>query len=625
MQRFTHILAPNERMARPEHMLFVDTETRPVRVDDMFTRQDFHLGVACYWRQRRDGDPDKYEWLEFIDIHTFWDWCLKKALSNTILYLVTHNLAFDLMVLQCFQQVPLRGWRFLFQVEQGGCRLFKWGYPTKELTTWLAESKPIVEFTGKRWSKTVLMMDNTNLFRGKLADWGTDLAFPKLEMPDYSAPDSKWWPYCRRDVEIMLRLWSEWFTFLDEHKLGSFKPTIASQAFSAFRHGYMHHSIQIHTLQNAVDLEREGYFGGRTEAFWVGSRADGPFYCLDVNSMYPYVMLENLYPIRLVGMGESTSTARLATLLKTRGVIARVALDVAQPVFPIKQEGKNIYPVGEFTTVLTTPELEYALQRGWIRKIERYATYRMAPIFQSYVTYFYALKQQYGESGDTLRRNLVKLLLNALYGKFGQRGYQDRIIGTADPAKIEVIHGYNRAKKCPFTLYTAGGIVLEQTRTGEGFNSLVAIAAHVTAYARLYLWSLIERAGRRHVLYCDTDSLIVDQDGYIALSHLVAPDQLGSLKVEGPESILEIYAPKDYLFGCRRVRKGIPVDATDLGDNTFDVETWPGLLTQLAGGTRDTYYNRNVVKHLSYDVDWGVLQGDGWIEPYHFGVTPLNF
>jgi hypothetical protein len=606
-------------------MLFVDTETRPERVDGMFTRQTFHLGVACYWRHRRDGDPDTHEWLEFTDIGAFWDWALRKALANTILYLVTHNLAFDLMVLQCFPQVPRRGWRFLFQVEQGGCRLFKFGLPTKKLTAWLADGNNIAKFTGKRWSKTLLAMDDTNLFKGKLAEWGKDLGFPKLQMPDYSAPDSEWWPYCHTDVEIMLRLWAQWFLFLDEHKLGAFKPTLASQAFSAFRHGYMHHSIQIHTVQKAVDLEREGYFGGRTEAFWVGSRADGPFYYVDVNSMYPYVMLTKQYPIRLVGMGESTSISRLSTLLKTRGVIARVSLDVTQPVYPIKSEGKNIYPAGEFTTVLTTPELAYALQRGWITQIDRYATYRIAPIFDSYVTYFYALKQEYGAAGDNLRRNLVKLLLNALYGKFGQRGYQDKIIGTADPEKVEVIHGYNRTKKCGFTIYTAGGIVLEQTRIGEGFNSLVAIAAHVTAYARLYLWSLIERAGHRHVLYCDTDSLIVDQVGYKALTDLIEPDRLGYLKADGPERILEIYAPKDYVYGGRRVRKGIPVDAQDLGDNTFDVETWPGLLTQLAGGKRDTYYNRNVVKHLSYDVDWGTLQGDGWIEPYHFGVTPLNF
>lgn len=624
MKRFAHILQANERDSRPQDMVFVDTETRPERIDGAFTRQNFHLGVACYWRRRHDGDADKREWLQFTAVSAFWDWCLKKSRSNNVLYLVTHNLAFDLMVLQGFPQMSGRGWKFLFQVEQGGCRLFKWGYPTKALATWLADGKHICDFKGKSWGKTVLMMDNTNLFRGKLADWGKDMAFPKMKMPKYTSPDSEWRPYCTRDVEIMLRLWEQWFPFLDEHKLGNFKPTLASQAFSAFRHGYMHHDIQIHTNTRATDLEREGYFGGRTEAFWVGKRQDGPFYYLDVNSMYPYVMFNEQYPIRLVGMGDTTTTTRLATLLRTRGVMARVALDCTEPVFPVKSEGKNVYPTGQFTTVLTTPELAYALQRGWIQKIDRYAVYRMAPIFESYVTYFYALKQQYGALGDTLRRNLVKLLLNALYGKFGQRGYTDRIIGTADPAKVEIIHGYNAHLKCPFTLYTAGGVVLESTQTGEGFNSLVAIAAHVTAYARLYLWSLIEAAGRGHVFYCDTDSLIVDGAGYSALEHVLDKDWLGWLKLEGTAKSLAIKAPKEYSFGDKVVRKGVSVDARDMGDDTFEMETWPGLLNQLVGGKTDTYYNRNVVKHLTYNVDWGVLGGDGWVTPFHFGVTEMD-
>lgn len=625
MKRVAHALQPNAETARPQTMVFVDTETVPTRVDDMFTQQVFRLGVAHYWRLRRDGAPDKHEWLQFQDIGTFWDWMLKKAMANSTLYLIAHNLSFDAMVLQMFPQVPRRGWRFLFQHESGSTRLFKWGLPSKQLNAWLADGHPIQEFHGKKWSKSLLMLDNCNIFGGSLEKWGVSLGFPKLTMPIYSAPDNEWLPYCKKDVEIMLRLWQEWFPFLDEHNLGTFHSTIGSQAFSGFRHAYMHNRIEIHTVEDAIKLERSSYLGGRTEPFFVGTVSSMDLFKLDVNSMYPYVMREHTYPTHLQAVGSGLSIHDAQKTITRYGMIATVKCDISEPVFPVKQGGKNIYPVGELTTTLTTPEIQYALTRGWIREIGAYAIYRMRPIFKWYVDYFYTLKARYDLAGDTLRRSLVKLLQNSLYGKFGQVGYQDRIIGTADPEIIAVSQGYDIAKHCYITIYTAGGIVIEQRREGEGYNSLVAIPAHVTAYARLYLWSLIQTAGRAHVFYVDTDSLIVDRAGFDNLHAYLDPGQLGSLKVEDTATSMKIQAPKDYIFGDKVVKKGVTLGALALGDDTFEIETWPGLLSHLASGKTDTFYNRNVVKHLSYDVDWGTLQGDGWIEPFTFGVTPLEF
>ena len=625
MKRITHTLRKNERETRPQYMVFFDTETIPRRTSKADTTQDFRLGVACYWRHRRDEKPDTREWLEYTDVGAFWDWVLGKSTAHTVLYMIAHNLAFDALVVRMFPELPRRGWRFLFQHESGHTRLFKWGMPTRELTAWLGEGKHIKDFEGKRWTKTILMMDNCNLFGGSIEDWGDDLKFPKLKRPPYDADNALWWPYCRRDVEIMVRLWEEWFPFLDEHHLGAFRTTIGSQAFGAFRHGYMHNKIEIHTDAEAIALERDAYLGGRTEPFFVGRVEGQDLYKLDVNSMYPYVMNVHWYPSRLAGIGLTITPDALRTLLDKYGVTARVLLTPTLPVFPVKQDGKNVYPVGEFVTTLSTPEIAYALDRGWVKEVHAYATYRTRPLFYWFTEALYALKVQYGEDNDPLRRNLVKLLLNSLYGKFGQLGYQDRIIGTADPEAISVSHGYDRARRCNLTIYTAGGLVIEQIRTGEGYNSFVAIAAHVTAYARLYLWSLIERAGRRNVYYCDTDSLIVTQAGYDALADGIDPVRLGFLKVEERGQSLEIRAPKDYDFAGHTVRKGIPGKAVEVDPDTFDVETWPGLISHLAGGNIDTFHNCHVTKTLTYGVDWGELQPDGWVTPYELGPRPLLF
>lgn len=625
MRRFTHLLAANSRVTRPERMVFVDTETDPqppVRGD---IRQEFKLGVAHYWRHRRDGEADQQEWFEFTQIPAFWDWCLKKPSSHSPLYLVAHNLAFDVLVLRMVHELPARGWKHSYMVNQKGARMIQWGYPTAEFSAWLKSGKARQEHKGERWVKTILMLDNLNLFPDKLEEWGKVVGFPKLPMPDTTAPRADWFTYCHRDVEIMLELWQSHFAFLDEENLGTFKPTQAAQAFTGYRHAYMDHAIEIHTNSRAIDLERSAFFGGRTEPFWIGKREDGEFYYLDVNSLYPHVMKGNSYPARLVGIDSGLSVPDLSKMLKRFGVIASVDLDEHDAVFPLRENKRNVYKCDPCTLSLTTPELLYALERDWILKVRDYAMYKMAPIFETYVDHFYALKVKYAQEGNLLRKKQVKLFLNSVYGKFGQHGYEDVLLGGCDPRLVEIREWIELQTGIVHTDYCLGGTKTTQCQKGEAFNSFVAIPAHVAAYGRLHLWALIERAGRGHVFYVDTDSLIVDRCGYDALAHLVDPDRLGYLKVEGVAGSLEIRARKAYTFGEKRVEKGITEKAEYLGNNTYRIELWPGLKAHLEAGQTDTYHNHIMVKHLTYSVDWGVVEWDGWIRLYKAGATPLLF
>ncbi|GAH16471.1 unnamed protein product, partial [marine sediment metagenome] len=80
-------------------------------------------------------------------------------------------------------------------------------------------------------------------------------------------------------------------------------------------------------------------------------------------------------------------------------------------------------------------------------------------------------------------------------------------------------------------------------------NSVPAISAHVTDYARLYLWKLIQIADIVNCFYCDTDSLIVNEKGYKNLSKFMDKDRLGWLKVEDVSSCVDIRGAKNYTFG----------------------------------------------------------------------------
>jgi len=61
----------------------------------------------------------------------------------------------------------------------------------------------------------------------------------------------------------------------------------------------MKEKIYIHDQVTTSEFEREAYFGGRVECFRLGNFTDEFFYNIDVNSMFPSVMKENLYPVKL--------------------------------------------------------------------------------------------------------------------------------------------------------------------------------------------------------------------------------------------------------------------------------------------------------------------------------------
>lgn len=74
-------------------------------------------------------------------------------------------------------------------------------------------------------------------------------------------------------------------------------PTIPSLAFSIFRSSY-NKEENIHQLSGKIDKDiRSGYTGGSTDMFIPKNPLGTNIHVYDVNSLYPSVMVNNLYPI----------------------------------------------------------------------------------------------------------------------------------------------------------------------------------------------------------------------------------------------------------------------------------------------------------------------------------------
>ncbi len=274
-----------------------------------------------------------------------------------------------------------------------------------------------------------------------------------------------------------------------------------------------------------------------------------------------------------------------------------------------------MFPVGNFVTVLHAAELSYALTHGHIRQVLDVAIYRKGTIFKDYIDYFYNRKLAAETAGDRVSRHQAKILMNALYGKFGQREVVSKTVPNISDTPYGRVVGYSEALHQTVEVVALGTTMQVSYPGGESTYSSPAIAGAVTAYARMYLWSLIEMCGRENVYYMDTDSLMSTDRGLAALSAYLDPHKLGMLKDEGQADQVIIRGCKDYQFGAETKHKGVPKRAIESDPNTWVYQQPRGAKSWANEGfpTGAVWYTRTKTRRSAYDK--GVVQIDGSVLP----------
>lgn len=592
MKRFPHYLRPNKSQEQPHSVIYVDTETLPRTVAPGTTEHHLRFGWACYERTRRARNWVAPDWHRFEVAGDFWSWLEARTRGHTRVYVFAHNWSFDACVLDAFGILRARGW---------------------ELKRAIIESPPVI-LTWRRDRVTIEMLDTLNWWRMPLAAIGESLGIPKLTMPPMDASAEVWDTYCRQDVEILRVALHHWWGFLLDHDLGGFARTLAGQAIRAYRHRFMDSPILIDDDASALKLGREAYHGGRVEAFRLGHVA-GPVHCLDVNSMYPFVMRDREYPAALTRRIRRVSVSDLRKWITRYCLVARVEILTKRNRFAHLIDGRTCFPVGRFFESLTTPDLADALEHDEIVSVGECAIYDRAPLFSRFVSELYALRLEATERGDTVQRWLIRILLNSLYGKFGQKGTVWETRGKPEDDIVRVWREYDCESGTERLLRSFGGIKQEKLRDEEARESHPAIAAHVTAYARAYLWDLFERVKPGRVFYCDTDSLMVDDDGMAKLTDDLDEKLLGRLHHEWTTPWVEIHGAKDYRTLDKTVCKGVRKKARWIDSSTVEQEQWSSLPGLVWAGQLTAPTTVLMTKHLSRAYTKGKVAPGGIVSP----------
>lgn len=593
MGRFNHVLGTNKTLEFPRNWCFVDTETREHIKSGNVKFQTFRLGVACYVRDGRKGHAAQEYWHEFTSVSQFWDCVIAASECDRKFVVIGYNMGFDFRVLAGFRELTQRG------------------YVPKVM--FIGQFCLILQFT--RGKHTILVIDAMNYFRGTLEQWGDMLGLDKIVVNFKRVSDKRLFAHCRRDVEILKRLWETWREFLTENDLGHFSPTSASQALTAFRHKFMSQKIYIHGYEPAVDLERDAYFGGRTECFFVGRKSDGPYYKLDVNSMYPAMMVKLPVPIKFIRMYRWATLGMLKKAIKRWAVVADVVIETDRRCYPVRNKEMLFFPIGKFRTCLCGPELALALRYGDIVSVDRMAVYRKRVVFDRFVKGMMKIRRQYKRAGNKVFTEMTKRTMNSLYGKFGQRNLQWEYLGhfpniddgtwtVCDSETLE-----HHQERCVF------GHFYREVGKKEAYHSFPAIAGYITSAARVYLWRLICRAGLSHVFYCDTDSLIVDRTGHRRLQLACDAKKLGKLKVEYRTQNLRIESPKDYSTDKETHVKGVTKGAVEVSPGVFEYWRWEGVAGAIRTQHLDCVYMHKTQKVLGREYLKGHVSASGVVSP----------
>lgn len=594
--RKQHKLEPTKSTYIPKRFIFFDTETHQVQIDQDTKHQVFKLGYAVYCQRQPNGELEIIRDLEFRTFRTLWNWVSGICYRKSATYLVAFNIVFDLTVMRAFQMLPTLGW---------------------ELKSFYSKSKVSI-FRWKKSGARLIGLDCSNLFPGKLDDLGISLGMPKLKIDFNTTSDQELMTYCKHDVEIMRKGFESWFTFLTDNKCGSFRPTVASTAFNTWRHKHLKEIVHIHNDKLALELERESYKGGRTEVLFQGFLQEDKYYYLDINNMYGFVLQNYEFPARLWNSRDDGDPWRLAFKLKKYCCIARVVLEVSESVYPFTYNDHTCYPTGFLEVTLTTPELKLAITKGWLREVKAVSWYRKERLFESYIKDFRSLRKHYQDQDQDIYEKIVKLLINGLYGKFGQKKITQKKIGECDPNVFLREMVFDKVKKEYFDQIWLGGTIFSEHTEGEAYHSFPAIASHVTAYARLYLNWFVKQVPPGCVFYMDTDSLIVNQRGFNALKFYIDPTKIGMLKVELTSSWLEINAPKDYAMEGRIRSKGIKPNAVKLDHNKYEQWQWPSLAGIVRFNRGNPYTMKRIIKRKTGIIHSGQVLSSGWVQPFHF-------
>jgi len=346
-----------------------------------------------------------------------------------------------------------------------------------------------------------------------------------------------YYKYLGLDVISLFEICKSFEKYLE---IDFFPLTLASLSMYLYRRHFQRY-ILFKPRPVVDEFISKAYAGGRVECFRPGQHE--LINTFDINSLYPSVMRNTKFPIG--------TPVRALTFHPDKIGVYHVHFNQENKSIPPLLWEKNERNGLEFVYYgegyFFDPEIRLALENGVkIEIINGYIWIRSVYLFRDFVDHYYNLRMQ-NEKG-TAMNYICKILLNALYGKFGQKENKSVLRRLDHKQMMELISRKENSVR-PYDIEKS---LFEVTEPRPVSHRIINLAAQVTCLARTKLNSEIIKHSET-IVYCDTDSLhLIDK----LSSRLISKSKLGKWKRE--DSGIGIYTGrKQYCIGNKIRFKGI--------------------------------------------------------------------
>lgn len=343
--------------------------------------------------------------------------------------------------------------------------------------------------------------------------------------------------YALKDAELVKDLWREAINIGENSlEIPMGKPFSTGFLAESYLNHHLGHKPGIVNTEIS-SLAWQAYAGGRFEVLKRGfiGKVSGP----DINSAYPYVLQQLPDPKSLQWKRFDDPSYENMKNCKCGFIDVTVTTDknrLIQP-FAVKQDKVVSFPALNKYRIQTISDIfvhalengyitDYEIHNSWLGYSDQYTEYP----FQ-FVDGLYKERKQFEKSGEMKKGQLLKIILNSMYGKTCQTTPKIRELSDDDTLESDdYMEEHVTNMELPEQLKKRyGDGFVKWLQCGAWFNPI--LASYITGLTRLELHKrILEYDLEEHTVMLATDSLMIEQEAFDKsnFAHDLVKDGLGN-------------------------------------------------------------------------------------------------